>query len=150
MNLERTRWERALACTRPQLALEICCSLAALGLGIGVRPRPSTALIVAVGLAEGFVLHVANRLVLAQPPFLRRFDWENEPLSPPPDRSSLAGLLVAAVTALSIAAAYLLTGETLASLPAFIGGIFLAYALVAAAQRFYLERDFERRFAARR
>ena len=150
MNLERTRWEQALACTRPQLALEISCSLVLLGLGVGIRPRLSTALLIAIGLAEGFVLHVCNRLVLAQPPFLRRIDWESEPLSPPPDRSSTAGLLIAASTAFSIAAVYLSTAKALASLPAFVGGIFTAYALVSAAQRFYLERDFERRFAARR
>jgi len=69
---------------------------------------------------------------------------------PSPDRSSTAGLLVVATAALSIAVAYLLTGKRLEILPAFVGGIFAAYALIASAQRFYLERDFERRFAARR
>jgi len=146
----QARWERALACTRPQLALEIASSLALLALGTVLRPHASTALVAAVGLAEGAVLYVCGRLVLAQPPFVRRVDWESDPVSPPSDRSSTAGLLVVAATALSIAVVYLLTGKRLETLPAFVGGVFAAYALIASAQRFYLERDFERRFAARR
>jgi len=146
MNGERTRWEQALACTRPQLVLEISSSLVLLGLGIALRPRPSTALIMAVGLAVGIVLHVCNRLALAQPPLLRRVDWESEPRLPSPRRSITAGLLVAVGTALAIAVVYQLTGKTLTSLLALIGGVFGAYALIAAAQRFYLEREFARRY----
>jgi hypothetical protein len=147
---DRARWESALACSRSQLAVEIACSLALLGLGIALRPRATTALIAAIGFAEGVALYVCNRLTLARPPFLRRIDWGSEPVSALPDRSSTAGLLVGAATAFSIAVVYLLTGKKLEILPAFVGGIFAAYALIAFAQRFYLERDFRRRFAARR
>ena len=146
----RARWERALACTLSQLALEIVSSFALLGLGDVLRPRASTALVAAIGLVEGAVLYVCGRLALAQPAFVRRVDWESDPVLPSPDRSSTAGLLVVATAALSIAVAYLLTGKRLEILPAFVGGIFAAYALIASAQRFYVERDFERRFAAQR
>ena len=145
----RARWERALSCTREQLVLEICSSFVFLAAGIGLRPRPASALIVFVGLAVGFVVYSCNRLVLARPPLARRVDWESEPRSPSAPRSFTAGLLVALLTVLAIAAVYTSTGDAPESFIAFFGGMFLAYTLITAAQRFYLERDFTRRLSWR-
>ena len=50
---------------------------------------------------------------------------------------------------LALAAVYTATGDAAASIIAFFGGMFLAYALIAAAQRYYLERDFTRRLSER-
>ena len=102
-----------------------------------------------VGLAAGFFVHSCNRLVLAQPPLARRVEWEREPSSPSAPQSISAGLLVAVLTLLIIAAVYISTGDATESLIDFFGGMFLAYALIAAAQRFYLERDFARRVSER-
>jgi hypothetical protein len=145
----RARWERALACTRQQLVLEICSSLVFLVAAIGLRPRPSSALIVLFGFAVGVVVYGCNRLVLALPPFVRRVEWGSEPHSPSPPRSFSAGLLVAVLTLLAIVAVYKSTGHAVASLFAFFGGMFLAYTLITAAQRFYLERDFARLLSGR-
>lgn len=144
----RERWERALACTRAQLVLELCASVAFLACGVALRPRPSSALIALVGLAAGFIAHSCNRLVLAQPPLVRRIDWDSEPRSPSPPRNFSAGLLVAVLILLALAAVYTETDGAATSLLAFFGGMFLAYTLVTAAQRSFLERDFARRLSA--
>jgi threonine/homoserine/homoserine lactone efflux protein len=145
----RARWERALACTREQLVLEICSSLVFLVAAIGLRPRPSSALVVLFGFAVGIVVHGCSRLLLALPPLVRKVEWDSEPRSPSPARSFSAGLLVAVLTLLAIAAVYTSTGHAVAGLFAFFGGMFLAYTLITAAQRFYLERDFARRLSGR-
>jgi hypothetical protein len=100
-----------------------------------------------IGLAWGFIVHSCYRLALAQPPLARRVDWESEPRSPSAPRSLTAGLLVAILSLLTIAAVYKSTSDAAASLFAFFGGMFLAYALSKAAQRFFLERDFARRLS---
>ena len=148
----RARWERALSCTREQLVLEICSSLVFLAVGIGLRHLLSSALIVLIGLAWGFIVHSFNRLVLAQPPLARRVEWESEPRSPSAPRSFAAVLLVVVLNLLAIVGLYTSTGDAAAaaaSLFAFFGGMYLAYALIAAAQRFYLERGFARCLSGR-
>ena len=149
MNGERARWERAFACSREQLVIEICSSLVFLAVAIALRPRLSSALIALTGLAWGFVVHSGNRLVLAQPLLVRRFERDSEPRSPSVPRSFSAGLLVAVLSLLAIAVVYTTADHAVASVFAFFGGMFLAYALIVAAQRFYLERDFERQLGRR-
>jgi hypothetical protein len=144
----RARWERALACTREQLVFDICSSLIFLTSGIGLRPRPSSALIVLFGFAVGVVFYGCIRLVLALPPLARRVDWESEPRLPSTPRCFAAGLFAAVlIIVLVIAVVYFPTDET--SVFAFVGGMFPAYALITAAQRFYLERDSARRLSGR-
>ena len=75
---------------------------------------------------------------------MRRIDWDSEPRSPSPPRNFSAGLLVAVLILLALAAVYTETDGAATSLLAFFGGMFLAYTLVTAAQRSFLERDFAR------
>ena len=96
------------------------------------------------GLVVGFVAYGCSRLVLALPFLPRRVDWESEPRLPSTPRCLAAGLLVTLVAVLAIAAVYASTGEAPKSFIPFLGGMFLAHALVVAAQRFYLERGFAR------
>lgn len=140
----RARWERALNCTHTELLLGIYCAAVLLGVGIALRPQMSTALVAAAGLSAGLIVHACNRLALAQPPFLRRIDWESDPQPVSQSRGFAAVFLVSVLTVLAIGFVYLATGRTWTTLIAFFGGSFLAYALIALAQRFFLERDFFR------
>lgn len=141
----RARWERALGCTRTEFLLGAYIAVVLLGLGIALRPRPSTAWVVAGGLVAGLAVHACNRLALSQPLLLRRIDWKADPHPAPPGRSSVAAFLVAVLTVVPIGVVYLSTGNNWTALIAFFGGSFLAYALIALLQRVYLERDFARR-----
>jgi hypothetical protein len=140
----RARWERALNCTRTELLLGIYCAAILLGVGIALRPESSTGLVAVAGLSAGLIVHVCNRLALAQPPFRRRIDWESDPQPASSRRSNAATFLITALTILAIGCVYLATGRTWTTLIAFFGGSFLAYALIALGQRVYLERDFVR------
>jgi hypothetical protein len=142
----RARWERALACTRTELLLESGLALAMLSAGLAIRPRLSTILASLVGLAAGVVVHTSNRLVLGQPPIRRAVEWEKDPPATAPPRATTAVMFVAALNVVGVAVVYLATG-TWKSLIAFFGGTFLAYAVIALAQRYFLERDFTHRFA---
>jgi len=143
----RARWESALSCTREQIVSEICFSLLFLALGIGLRPRLSSALIVLFGLAGGFIFHICIRLVLTQPLLARRVDWESEPRVHSTPRLFTAGLLATVLIVLIAAAVYTSTGDAPTSMFALVGGMSLAHTLITAAQRFYLERDFARRLS---
>jgi hypothetical protein len=145
----RSRWEKALACTRTEILLEALLATVLLVLGIALRPGRSTVLVIVGGLGAGLFVHVCNRLVLAQPPFLRRIDWGVDPRSAAPQRSHTSGLLVAVLTAVGIGVVYTAAGRTWTALIAFFGGSFLAYALIALLQRIFLERDFVRKTAGR-
>jgi hypothetical protein len=143
----KARWERALACTRAELLLEICFALVLLAVGFAIRPRLSSLVLVAVGLVAGALVHTCNRLVLAQTPFALSIDWDSDPRPSAPPRSTAAGLVVAVLNVVGIAVVYLAAGRTWRSLVPFFGGMFLAYALIAAGQRLVLESDFARRVA---
>jgi hypothetical protein len=140
----RLRWERALGCTRSEVLLEFYLASIPLLTGIALHPQVATAFVIAAGFGAGAVVHLCNRLVLAQPPFLRRIDWEHDPDPPAPERSFAAGLLVAVFTVAAIGAVYLSAGRNWTVLIAYFGGSFLALALIALFQRIVLERDFVR------
>jgi cyanate permease len=145
----RSSWEKALDCTRTEILLEAFLAVVLLALGIALRPVRSTVLVIAGGLAAGLVVHICNRLVLAQPLFLRRIDWGVDPRPAAPRRSHSSGLLVAVLTAVGIGVVYTAAGRTWIALIAFFGGWFLAYALLALLQRIFLERDLARRINPR-
>ncbi len=144
MSERRSGWENALACTRTEVLLEAFLALVLLALGTSLRPNPSTVLVIVSGLGAGLFVHICNRLVLAQPLFLRRIDWGVDPRPPASQRSHASGLLVAVLTAVGIGLVYVAAGRTWIALIAFFGGSFLAYALIALLQRIFLERDFVR------
>jgi hypothetical protein len=79
----------------------------------------------------------------------RRVDWESEPRSPSVRRILTAGLLVAILSLLAFVAVYESTGGATTSMIVFFGGMFPAYALCQAAQRFYFERGFARLLSER-
>jgi hypothetical protein len=141
----RARWEKALDCTRTDVLLEAFLACVLLTVGIALRPVRSTTWIVSGGLGAGLIVHIFNRLVLAQPPFLFRIDWGVDPKPAAPGRSQSSGLLLAVLTAIGIGVVYLAAGRTWTALIAFFGGSFLAYALIALSQRICLERDFVRK-----
>jgi len=143
----RSGWEKALDCTRTEILLEAFLAATLLALGIALRPVRSTILVIVGGIGAGLFVHVCNRLVLAQPPFLRRIDWGVDPRPAAPQRSHASGLLVAVLTAVGIGVVYAIAGRTWIALIAFFGGSFLAYALIALLQRIFLERDFARKIA---
>ena len=142
-------WENALDCTRTEILLETFLAVVLLALGIALRPDRATVFVITGGLGAGLFVHVCNRLVLAQPLFLRRIDWRDDPRPSPPQRSHASGLLVAVLTAIGIGVVYTAAGRTWTALIAFFGGSFLAYALIALVQRILLERDFARNNAGR-
>ena len=115
-----------------------------------LRPRLSTLAVAGAGLAAGLVAHVLNRLVLAQPVFRLRIDWDSDPRPVTTRQSYRTGLLLAVLTAIGIGVVYLASGRSLIALVAFFGGWFPAYALIALLQRSLLERDFARRALDRR
>ena len=145
----RSGWENALDCTRTEILLEAFLAAVLLAFGIALRPVGSTVLVIAGGFGAGLFVHVCNRLVLAQPLFLRRIDWGVDPRPATPQRSHTSGLLVAVLTAVGIGVVYTAAGRTWIALIAFFGGSFLAYALIALLQRILLERDFARKTAER-
>jgi len=144
----RAGWEKALDCTRTEILLEAFLAAILLVLGIALRPDHSTIFVIIGGLGAGLFVHVCNHLVLAQPLFLRRIDWEVDPRPAAPQRNHASGLFVAVLTAVGIGVVYAAAGRTWTALVAFFGGSFLAYALIALFQRIFLERDFTRKTAA--
>lgn len=145
----RSSWENALDCTRAEILLEAFLAAVLLALGIALRPVRSTVLVITGGFAAGLFVHICNRLVLAQPLFLRRIDWGVDPRPAAPRRSHSSGLLVAVMTAVGIGVVYTAAGRTWTALIAFFGGSFLAYALIALLQRIFLERDLARKTTER-
>jgi hypothetical protein len=145
----RARWERALACTRAELALGFCLAAALLAIGLSLRPHASSLAVAVAGFLVGLLAHTGNRLVLGQSPLWLKIDWESDPEAVRLPRGVVAGVLVAALTAVAVAIVYLAAGRTWKSLVALFGGMFLAYALIAALQRVLLDRDFAHRFAGR-